>query len=155
MRRLDYYITIRLFLDSLHLLINTVQVRKLARYINASPQRRESFRRYQQIDRADHEPLGLLLDCRTRWNSTYLMLFRAHKLREPIRRYISATDDESLFPLSLGYGEWRHVEYLLQLLHEFYAFTKSLSIQNGVTIHKASIIYFNRFLPWLHLTDMS
>ena len=83
------------------------------------------------------------------------MLFWAHKLREPICWYISVINDESLFSLSLGYREWWYMEYLLQLLHEFYAFIKSLLKQNSVTIYKASIIYFNWFLLWLHLTDMS
>ena len=79
------------------------------------------------------------------------MLHQAHKLRDPIWRYISATDDQSVFPLSLANEEWQHVEYLLQLLHEFYVFTKSLSKQKGVTIHKASAIT-DSYHGWIQLT---
>ena len=70
------------------------------------------------------------------------MLHQAHKLQEPIQRYISSVDDESVFLLGLTNEEWQHVEYLLQLLRDFYIFTKSISKHNGVTIHKIGAIIY-------------
>ncbi|KAJ6136648.1 hypothetical protein N7512_001808 [Penicillium capsulatum] len=53
------------------------QVRNLAIYINASPQRRESFYNLQT-----REPkLVPIQDVATRWNSIFLMLARAKKLQ--------------------------------------------------------------------------
>lgn len=66
------------------------------------------------------------------------MLERAHKLKQPIQRFITATDDRAVAYLALAEHEWRHVEYLLQLLREFYYFTNSLSKHHGVTVHKVS-----------------
>ena len=80
-------------------------------------------------------PLTLILDCRTRWNSTYLMLERAYALRHYIRQFIiHSAEDISI--LGLDNHEWRHVEYLLQLLSDFFLYTKSLSKHTGATIHK-------------------
>jgi hypothetical protein len=53
------------------------KVRFLAIYIHASPQRRETFNNLQT-----KEPkLAPIQDVRTRWNSTFLMLRRAKRLR--------------------------------------------------------------------------
>ena len=107
------------------------------RFINASPQRRQQFRRFQEMDQNNGRahPLTLILDCRTRWNSTYLMLERAYALRHYIRQFIIHSAD-ALSILGLAPPAWRPVEYLLQLLSDFFLYTKSLSKHTGATIHK-------------------
>jgi hypothetical protein len=61
--------------------INVIpKLRKLIVKIRASPQRRERFNRQSNLYTTNS--LTLMLDVRTRWNSTYLMMERALKLRE-------------------------------------------------------------------------
>jgi len=54
--------------------------------IRASPQRRERFFRQCNLY-SDIKELNLILDVKTRWNSTYLMLQRALNLREVIKYF--------------------------------------------------------------------
>jgi hypothetical protein len=61
------------------------KLRKLIVKIRSSPQRREAFARRCDLHSSINpniKSLNLILDVRTRWNSTYLMLDRALKLRE-------------------------------------------------------------------------
>lgn len=94
---------------------------------------------HQEITNRREEPLTLLLDCKTRWNSTYLMLRRAYKLKAAIRLFITQTSDVS--SLLLEEFEWRHVEYLLLLLYDFWLYTNCLSEHTGATVHQVFIIY--------------
>jgi hypothetical protein len=56
------------------------KLRKLIVKIRSSPQRQARFLCQCQIHNEDK--LNLILDIKTRWNSTYLMLERAQKLRD-------------------------------------------------------------------------
>ena len=56
------------------------RLRKLIVKIRSSPQRRERFS--QQIEVYGLKSLNLILDVKTRWNSTYFMLQRTLKLQE-------------------------------------------------------------------------
>lgn len=61
--------------------INVIpKLRKLIVKIRASPQRKERFDRQSNL--YSRNSLNLILDVKTRWNSTYLMLERALKLQE-------------------------------------------------------------------------
>jgi len=61
--------------------INVIpKLRKLIVKIRASPQRKERFDRQSNLYSGNS--LNLILDVKTRWNSTYLMLERALKLQE-------------------------------------------------------------------------
>ncbi len=48
--------------------------------------------------------LGLLLDVKTRWNSSYVMLHRGYKLRKAIEMYISG--DPAVKQFQLTNEEW-------------------------------------------------
>ena len=48
--------------------------------------------------------LGLLLDVKTRWNSSYVMLHRGYKLRKAIEMYISG--DPAVKQCQLTHEEW-------------------------------------------------
>ena len=61
------------------------KLRKLIVKIRSSPQRRTRFSRQCEIHH--NEPLNLILDVKTRWNSTYLMLERAKKLRNVSNKF--------------------------------------------------------------------
>src|ERR1044071_6026080 len=61
--------------------INVIpKLRKLIVKIRASPQRKERFDRQSNL--YSRNSLNLILDVKTKWNSTYLMLERALKLQE-------------------------------------------------------------------------
>ena len=61
------------------------KLRKLIVKIRSSLQRRTRFSRQCEIHH--NEPLNLILDVKTRWNSTYLMLERAKKLRNVSNKF--------------------------------------------------------------------
>ena len=111
--------------------------------MNASPQRREQFQFAQRLDSGS--VYYLLLDCKTRWNSSYLMIRRALKLRHPIEKFIQHRDSQELDYLCPTLIEWKQLEYLLELLYPFYIFTSCLSENTGPTVHRIYDIYNNLF----------
>jgi hypothetical protein len=115
------------------------------KFINASPQRREKFRHIQEIHGGAGTALLLLLDCKTRWNSTYLMLRRALKLRGALQSFITTWEDKDISSLQLGPDEWKHVEYILELLYDFWLYTTLLSEHCGPTIHQVYDVYNSLF----------
>ena len=56
------------------------KLRRLIVKIRSSPQRKEKFARHYKF--FSIQSLNVILDVKTRWNSTYLMLDRVLKLRE-------------------------------------------------------------------------
>lgn len=68
------------------------KVRYLAIYINASPQRRETFYNLQTAN----VKLVPIQDVKTRWNSTFLMLRRAKRLRAIFAPFCMEYDCEEM-----------------------------------------------------------
>ncbi|KAK9847191.1 hypothetical protein MYU51_020359 [Penicillium brevicompactum] len=100
----------------------TDRVRNLAIYINASPQRRESFYNLQ----TEEPKLVPIQDVRTRWNSTFLMLLmlrRAKRLQSTFDEFCSQYDQDHF---ALNQEEWRQIEYLW-ITQPFFKFTTLLS----------------------------
>jgi hypothetical protein len=110
------------------------KVRYLAVFIRASPQRRDAFLKLQK-----HE-LGLMAiqDVRTRWNSTYLMLRRAKRLRDYFGPFCA---DYSCDDMALNNEEWRQIDYLLCITKPFFDYTLALSKTRDVTAHLVFRIY--------------
>lgn len=110
------------------------KVRYLAIYIRASPQRREAFTSLQPQEQA----LMPLQDVRTRWNSTFLMLRRAKRLRDFFGPFCA---DYNCDEMALNNDEWRHIDYLLCITKPFFDYTLALSKTRDVTSHLVFRIY--------------
>lgn len=115
------------------------RVRRLAIYINGSPQRRAEFLRLQSMEPSQLVPIQ---DVRTRWNSTYLMLQRAKRLQPYFNKYCHI---ECLDNLKLDSEEWRQVDYLLCLTRPFFLYTSTFSKTKDVTIHQVFKLYNELF----------
>lgn len=109
------------------------KIRYLAIYIHASPQRLETFYKLQT---------GLKLipiqDVRTRWNSTYLMLRRAKRLRDFFAPFCAEYNCPEML---LDDEEWRQIDYLLCITEPFFYFTTALAKTRDVTTHLIFKIY--------------
>ena len=111
--------------------------RLLAVVVNGSPKRRDDFLEMQK----GNEPIAvtLILDVKTRWNSTLAMLERAYRLKSytcwwlieyPQYQGLFTTDDE-----------WKAVEYVLQVLLPFRYWTLWMSKRKTITLHRVISIY--------------
>lgn len=103
----------------------------MVKHIRNSPKRREAFYECQQHPR----PINLVLSVPTRWNSTWLMLTRFRRLKAAIIDYIHTYGDEESL-VSFSRAQWRHIDYLIEILHPFYTYTCVISrMKNTPTIH--------------------
>ncbi|KAJ5740168.1 hypothetical protein N7493_000040 [Penicillium malachiteum] len=115
------------------------KLRYLAIYIHASPQRRDTF-----ISLQTEEPKVIpIQDVRTRWNSTFLMLRRAKRLRAFFQPFCLEYGCEEML---LTPEEWRQIDYLLYLTEPFFEYTTELSKTQDVTIHLVFKLYNALFL---------
>jgi len=114
------------------------KIRYLAIYVNASPQRRETFLNLQ----TKHLKLMPIQDVKTRWNSTFLMLRRAKRLRVIFAPFCAEYDREDLL---LNDEEWRQIDYLLYITEPFFDYTTQLSKTRDVTAHYVFKIYNKLF----------
>ncbi|QKX61420.1 uncharacterized protein TRUGW13939_08568 [Talaromyces rugulosus] len=114
------------------------KVRYLAIYINASPQRRETFYNLQTTN----VKIVPIQDVKTRWNSTFLMLRRAKRLRAIFSLFCAEYDCEEML---LSEHEWRQIDYLLCITEPFFDYTTQLSKTRDVTAHYVFKIYNRLF----------
>lgn len=112
--------------------------------MNASPQRRETFYNLQ----GEKSKLMPLQDVKTRWNSTFLMLRRAKRLRSFFQPFC---DEYERPEMVLEDEEWRQVDYLLFITQPFFDFTVELSKTRDVTTHHVFLIY-NKLFEHLELS---
>jgi hypothetical protein len=113
---------------------NNNKVRYLAIYIYASSQRREVFLSLQKSE----PKLVPIQDVRTQWNSTFLMLRRAKRLRAFFAPFCAEYSCEEML---LNDEEWRQIDYLLYITEPFFDYTTELSKTKEVTTHLVFKIY--------------
>jgi hypothetical protein len=114
------------------------KIRYLAIYINASPQRRETFYGFQ----TQKVKLAPIQDVKTRWNSTFLMLRRAKRLQSFFNPFC---EEYARLDLLLDAEEWRQIDYLLYITEPFFDFTLQLSKTRDITAHYTFKIYNKLF----------
>ncbi|GBB94329.1 hypothetical protein RclHR1_23330001 [Rhizophagus clarus] len=90
------------------------KLRTLVKKIKASPQQENKFK--AQCKAANVPNLNVMLDVRTRWNSTYDMLVRARKLKEPLNTL--SNSDPTLRPFTINEKKWVHLLKIEELLKE-------------------------------------
>jgi hypothetical protein len=90
----------------------------------------------RQCGAQNMDPVNLILDVKTRWNSTYAMLRRLLRLRRPLD--IVCRSESKLSDLNLIFDDydWRWVEKLCQVLSLFVEATEDLSGETYPTLWK-------------------
>lgn len=85
--------------------------------------------------------LKLKQDCPTRWNSTYDMIDRVLKIKEPILSTLAILNNELN---NISHAEWKVLHYLSKLLKIFYDVTYEISTEKYVSISK--VILFSKVM---------
>ncbi|CAB4492734.1 unnamed protein product [Rhizophagus irregularis] len=114
-----------------------VKLRTLIKKIKASPQQVDKFKAQCKV--ANVPNLNVILDVRTRWNSTYDMLVRARKLKEPLN--ILSNSDSNLRPFTINEDEWINLLEIEELLKYFAKATKQICGETYPTLSYVIPIY--------------
>ncbi|CAB5193101.1 unnamed protein product [Rhizophagus irregularis] len=114
-----------------------VKLRTLIKKIKASPQQVDKFKAQCKV--ANVPNLNVILDVRTRCNSTYDMLVRARKLKEPFN--ILSNSDSNLRPFTINEDEWINLLEIEELLKYFAKATKQICGEAYPTLSYVIPIY--------------
>ncbi|CAB4482266.1 unnamed protein product [Rhizophagus irregularis] len=120
------------------------KLRTLICKIRASPQQREKFSAQCKV--ADIPDKMVILDVRTRWNSTFDMLVRARELKEPLNTL--SNSDINLRSFTLNEKEWECLAEIELILKGFSKATKQICAETYPTIAYV-IPYYNILLSRL------
>ncbi|CAB5217264.1 unnamed protein product, partial [Rhizophagus irregularis] len=113
------------------------KLRRLVVKIRLSPQRQERFVRHSEA--ANLKDLKLILDVKTRWNSTFDMLNRAFEMREAIDAMVNS--DRDLRSFEITDDEWNKIKEIISVLKIFVQTTKILSSAKYPMLSSAIPIY--------------
>ncbi|KAK2662966.1 hypothetical protein Ddye_001540 [Dipteronia dyeriana] len=129
---------------------SVVVIRNAVKYVKSSPSRLDRFKRY-----VEHKKLGnnglVVLDVPTRWNSTYLMLESAVKLRKAFERmeeedghyvnYFKESDDEKkrIGPPLLN--DWENVKSWCTILNQL----TSLTTERDLLVSRMTVSMKQKF----------
>ncbi|CAB4496358.1 unnamed protein product [Rhizophagus irregularis] len=114
-----------------------VKLRILIKKIKASVQQVDKFKAQCKV--ANVPNLNVILDVRTRWNSTYDMLVRARKLKEPLN--ILSNSDSNLHSFTINEDEWINLLEIEELLKYFAKATKQICGEAYLTLSYVIPIY--------------
>ncbi|KAD3336325.1 hypothetical protein E3N88_31844 [Mikania micrantha] len=114
------------------------RIRNAIRYVRISPKRLELFKKCAKASNIDSKSF-LCLDCPTRWNSTYEMLFRAQKFEKAFDEYDL---EDSNYRNDLGSCDvptktnWHYARHLAKALEMFKNKTIKASCSSHVVVNK-------------------
>jgi hypothetical protein len=111
------------------------KLRRIVLNIRSSPQRRNALK--GQCEACSIRSKKLIIDVRTRWNSTYFMIERARELRIPLSNLAKLNIN---LP-RLSDEEWELLGVVARLLSIFDQATRKLSAVNYPTLNRAVPIY--------------
>ena len=103
------------------------KTRKIVTHFHHSSQEACTAFKNIQIENRSKQPLLLVQDVKTRWNSTFLMLQLLRNLKSTVRLY--AGDNEIPIPTA---NEWQLMEKVLLLLQPFFEITKKVSSEQSI-----------------------
>ena len=115
------------------------RIRKIVKTVRNSPQERKIFSDIVSST-LPGSPLNLLLDVKTRWNSTYLMLKRALDLQKAVEMYLLRNEKIKAY-CTLSSVEWMALSEVVTLLEPMEEATRYLSKSKYPTISIALSIY--------------
>ena len=110
---------------------STLRTGKLITHQEADIKEKKKTSAKKSEGEEEQRPLKLILDGKTRWNSTFLMLKRALLLRPYINLVFVNSEDEGLNP---DVSEWQAVEELVEVLAEFFHATELMSAEKYPTL---------------------
>lgn len=121
-----------------NLITITSRLRTLAIHVENTPQQKDYFLHTAKLMGVSN-PIGLIHDTSSRWNSAYQMLTRALQLRAAIDFYCD--HDLTLRQYALSAGEWGKIEQLLRFLKPLDRATTDLTGPKYPTFAEASLTY--------------
>ncbi|XP_010559214.1 PREDICTED: zinc finger BED domain-containing protein RICESLEEPER 2-like [Tarenaya hassleriana] len=123
---------------------SVTSIRNDVKYIRSSDSRLQAFK--SRVGGGNFNRGSLVLDCATRWNSTFLMLSSALKYRDAFKRmemedklyenYFGEDDDSRIGKKRLGppsENDWENAHRLIRFLKIFYDSTLAFSATTKVT----------------------
>ena len=109
------------------------KVSRIVALTKRSSNMKEAFMKIQRD--LGQEPIMLIQDCPTRWNSLYLMIDRFLRLRNAVRQFLTTYSVQDSLG-NISDEEWQMLEITRELLEPCYQFTVELSGEMFVTASK-------------------
>ncbi len=122
------------------------KLRKIVLFINDSPKISSKFAKLQI------NPLKPILDCKTRWNSTYDMIIRATELKQYLTKFYNKKKYSSFDKkFWLKEDDWEYFSSLISILKIFNLATKKIEGENYQTLSLILPLFkflFGEFKIW-------
>jgi len=87
----------------------------------------------------------LIIDVKTRWNSTLELLERSYRLQEFTREWLQNPKYSEYRPVFTTQDEWTIVKYVMEVLTTFRYWTLWMSKRYTVTLHHIITVYNDMF----------
>ena len=128
-------------------------VRKIIKKIRSSPQMTKKFEAIQEHSGLLN-PIALILDCKTRWNSTATMLQRILRLKQPVINFLLIHGKDLTKPgedlLTITSGAWNRFSEIMTFLKPFNEATIMTSADKYPTLSVVVPLY-NAILDHMNL----
>lgn len=113
------------------------KTKNIVRHFHMSTTAKNKLKEIQLQMKPHSEPVILINDVCTRWNSTFLMFNRFIKIQEPLEATLAILH----YPvLGLSEDDWKTLKELCKILVIFENLTKELSAQKFITISKVLVM---------------